>query len=188
MRLWAHQKRYILIVVMTENNSNIPYSADKTKEIRAAYLRERVYGGVTLLGVSASLLVNNAYITTEYALAAIVTATLGIGIASIFAELVAYRVVHDKDMPRQEFVHHLVTHRALLVAALPSLIFLPAAAIGIVSLKTALAIDIALGIFGLSIILIRSAVTQKNTARSVAISLLIQAIIVFLIVGLKLVG
>ena len=116
-----------------------------------------------------------------------VSAALGIGLASIFAELVSYRVVHDRAIPRREFLHHFKTHRAFLVAAAPSLIFIPAAALSIMTLRTALVIDIVLGVFSLFVILIRSAVTPKNTLVSITISIGIQAIIAALVVGLKLV-
>lgn len=184
-----HTKEILVLhyTYKSRQQKNGPRSKESEKQLQADYLRERIYSGITLLGVSAGLLANTAYISASYALTTIVSAALGIGLASIFAELVSYRVIHDRAIPRREFLHHLRTHRAFLVAAAPSLIFIPAAALSIMTLRTALVIDIVLGVFSLFVILIRSAVTPKNTLASITVSIGIQAIIAALVIGLKIV-
>ena len=150
-----------------------------------AYLRERIYGVITLLGISIGLLINSSNVTAPYALAAITTAALSLWVAGVFSELVAYRVVHDAPLPKRELMRHVVKHNGILVAAVPSLIFLTASILQIVSLRTALIVDIVLSIFSLSVIMVRAAVTPKNSVTSILMSLAAQALIALLIIALK---
>ena len=155
------------------------------KEKLVAFVKERIYGSVTLLAINVSLLVHEG-LTVKYAFSAILATALGLWLASIFAAVTAYRIVHDKNMPREEIVHEFTIHRGLLFAALPSVIMLSLAAFEIIALKTAIIADISLAIVAMIITIMRSAKTSSNSLQTALISVLIQAGVAGLIIVIKL--
>lgn len=172
---------------MTNNSINplLTNPKDQDRETRAAFTKERIYGSVTVLAVNFSMLfksgvtVSDAYIT--------VTATIGgLWLASMFASVMSYRIVHDKNMPRTVFIHDLAIHRGLLLAAVPSLIMFSLAALDIIAIRTALIADIALALIALTVTLFRSGKTRTNTLTTALVSVSIQAAVAAAIIFVKL--
>src|SRR6478672_6600770 len=169
-------------------NSLKPIITNPTKQSReryAAFLKEQIYGSFTLLAVNIGLLVKadpsikNAFITVG-------TTAIGLWLASMLAVVIAYRVVHDKNMPRHEFIHEVTIHRGLLVAAVPSLLMFSLAALNFIETDTAIIAAITLAVLGMTVAILRSAKTNSNSLITALISVGIQAAAAAVIILVKL--
>ena len=148
-------------------------------------MKERIYGAVTLMAVNAGFLLQ-PNLTVNHAFVIIVSTTLGLWLASMFAAVMAFRLVHDRNMPRDEYVHELTIHRGLLFAAVPSVIMLSLAAFELIELRTAIIADISLAIVAMTVTIIRSAKTSTNTIQTALISIGLQALVAGIIIVIKL--
>ena len=167
-------------------SSTIPHTSDR--ELYAEFLRERVYGSITLMAINIGLLLDVERLTVQHAYVVIITTAIGLWAAGLYAEFVAYRVMNDKNMPRSLLVRTIVSHRGILVSAVPSLIILSLAAFGVIELRTALITDILLAITAMTILIIRSASTSQNNQTTTLIAVAAQALIAACVVGVKLLG
>lgn len=161
-------------------------STDPLHERYASYLKERVYGSVTIMAVNFGLLLTVKEITVGHATLVIASTTVGLWIASLFAENTAYRVVHDRRMPWPIFATQIAIHRGLLVAAIPSFLILGVAATGTIELSTALTTDIVLAISATTVLILRAARTSTNSLSTALISASIQLLIAAAVIGVKL--
>lgn len=157
----------------------------QSREKHAAFVKERIYGSVTLIAVNIGLLFK-AGLTTDSAFITIISTAIGIWLASMFAAVMSYRLVHDKNMPKAEFIHELTIHRGLLVAAIPSLIMLTLAALEIIALRTAIIADISLAFIAMTVTIVQSAKTKSNSLITAGVSILIQAAVAGVIILVKL--
>ena len=155
------------------------------RERHAAFIKEQIYGSFTLLAVNIGLLVKPGIMVRDAAIAIVSTAA-GLWLASLLASVIAYRVVHDKNMPRTELVHEFTIHRGLLVAAIPSLLMLALASLTIIEVQTAIIAAISLAIVGMTVAILRSAKTSSNSLITALISIGIQAAVAALIIFVKL--
>lgn len=162
-----------------------PKPSEMSRELLAEYLRERIYGLITLLAINIGLFAAVDHLTTWAAVVTVVSTVVGLWGAALFADVMSYRVLHDKSMPTAEFRHIFIAKRGILVAAISTLFFLILAAIDIVSLRNALLIDIILSALALLVILIRSAKTSSNTWLTTGIILGFQAIFAIGVIWLK---
>lgn len=155
------------------------------RERYAAFLKEQIYGSFTLLAVNFGLLlkpdlkISNAFIT-------VLSTALGLWLASLLASVIAYRVVHDKTMPRREFIHDFAVHRGLLVAAVPSMLMFGLAAFDLINIRTAVIAAISLAIVGMTVAILRSAKTRSNDITTAIISIAVQAAVGAVIILIKL--
>lgn len=163
----------------------MPREAEKDPHIYAEYLKERMYGLLTLMAVNVGLLVSAHKITVGYAAVTIAITAFGLWSASLLASYLAYRVAHDAAMPRYRAGHEMMIHRGLLLAALPSLTMLTFVAADWIALATALLIDIVLAGFTLTLTVFRSAKTAHNSWLSATIIALVQLAIILSIVFIK---
>lgn len=157
----------------------------QSRERYAAFLKEQIYGSFTLLAVNIGLLLKPD-ITTQSAVIAISSTAFGLWLASLLASVIAYRVVHDKNMPRREFVHDIAVHRGLLVAAVPSLLMFLLAAFDLIEIRTAIIAAISLAVVGMTVAILRSAKTRSNSLTTALISIGIQAAVGAVIILIKL--
>ena len=156
------------------------------RELLAAIMRERIYGSVTVHAVNIGLLLK-AGLNVEHAFIAIISTVVGLWLAGLFASVLSYRIVHQSNMPRREFAHEIVVHRGILMAGSSSIFMLILAAIGIISLHTAILTDIVLTIASMTVLILRTTTKNaSNTFVTAAISIALQAGIVALIILLKL--
>lgn len=143
------------------------------RDLYAAYLRERLYGTLTLMAVVASLLATGTQ-SVAHATVSILSTVGGLWLASFFATITAHRVVHDKPLRRNELWHEFIIHRGLLSAAVPSLALLGLAALGFIGLQTALMTDIVLAIAFTVTAVLRSAKTNENSRHTAVILSIVQ--------------
>jgi hypothetical protein len=163
----------------------ITHPKKQGREMRAAFAKERIYGSVTILAVNFSMLFKSG-VTVADAYITVIATIGGLWMASLFASVLGYRIVHDKNMPRDEFIHELAVHRGMLLAAVPSMIMFSLAAFDLVSIRTALIVDIALAMVALSVTIFRSGKTRSNSYITAFVSVAIQVVIAGLIILLKL--
>lgn len=155
------------------------------REKRAAFIKEQIYGSFTLLAVNFGLLIktdlkiDNAFIT-------VTSTAIGLWLASMLASVIAYRVVHDKNMPNSELIHELTVHRGLLVAAVPSWLMIGLAWLDLIQIQTAIIAAISLAIVGMTVAILRSGKTRSNTIVTALISIGIQAVVAAAIIFIKL--
>ena len=155
------------------------------RERHAAFIKEQIYGSFTLLAVNFGLLVksdlkvDNAFIT-------IISTAVGLWLASLLASVIAFRVVHDKNMPRTELIHELTIHRGLLISAVPSVLMFSLAAVNLIEIQTAVIAAISLAIVGMTVAILRSAKTRSNSITTALISIGIQAAVAAIIILIKL--
>jgi hypothetical protein len=165
-----------------------PLVTNPTKQSReryAAFLKEQIYGSFTLLAVNIGLLIKPG-LKVESAFIAIFSTAFGLWLASLLASVIAYRVVHDKNMPRTEFVHELTVHRGLLVAAVPSVLMFSLAALDAIELRTAIIAAVSLAVVGMTVAILRSAKTRSNSLVTALISIGVQAAVAVVIIFIKL--
>ena len=156
-----------------------------SRELTASLLKERIYGGVTVLAVNVGLLLKTG-LTVEHAFITIISTVIGLWLAGLFAVVLSYRIVHDKNMPRREFIHEIVVHRGLLLAGVSSIIMLTLASVDLIGIRTAIIADISLTVVAMTVAIIRSAKTSTNTYVIALISIAAQAVVAGLIILLKL--
>ncbi len=157
----------------------------QSREKRAAFIKEQIYGSLTLLAVNVGLLLESKA-SLSNALVTVTSTAGGLWLASLVAAVIAYRVVHDKKMPWSEFIHELTVHRGILVSAIPSLLMLGLASIELIEVRTAIIASIALGIVAMSVAILRSAKTSSNSYTTAFISIGIQIVVAALIIFIKL--
>jgi hypothetical protein len=165
-----------------------PLVTNPTKQGReryAAFLKEQIYGSFTLLAVNVGLLIKPS-LTVESAFITVLSTAFGLWLASLLASVIAYRVVHDKNMPRTEFIHDLTVHRGLLVAAVPSVLMFGLAAFDWIELRTAIIAAISLAVVGMTVAILRSAKTRSNSLTTALISIGVQSAVAALIIVVKL--
>jgi hypothetical protein len=163
----------------------IAHPKHQGREIRAAFAKERIYGSVTILAVNFSMLFKPGLTVGEAYITVIATIT-GLWLASQFASVLGYRIVHDKNMPRDEFIQEIAIHRGMLFAAVPSLIMFSLAAFDLIAIRTALIADIALAMVALAVTIFRSGKTRTNSLKMAVISVAIQVAVASVIVLVKL--
>lgn len=154
------------------------------REVQAAFAKERIYGSVTILAINASMLFKSG-LTAGDAIITVGSTIIGLWLASMFAEVLSYRIIHDKNMPRDNFIHELAVHRGLLLAAIPSIIMFSLAAFDLVAIKTALIADIILAVIAMTITIFRSGKTRSNSYITALISVAIQAAVAAAIIFVK---
>ncbi len=152
---------------------------------KAAFIREQIYGSFTLLAVNFGLLLKTD-LNVDSAFITVTSTAIGLWLASLLASVIAFRVVHDKNMPRGEFIHELTIHRGLLVAAVPSWLMFTLAAIGLIEIKTAVIAALSLAIVGMTVAILRSAKTSSNSLITALISIGVQATVAAIIILIKL--
>lgn len=157
----------------------------ENREHIAAIIKERIYGSVTVLAVNIGLFLKDD-VTVKHAFIAIISTVVGLWLAGLFASVLAYRVVHDSNMPRGQFIEELIIHRGLLLAGVSSVIMFTLAAIGLISIHTAIIADITLAIVAITVTIMRSAKTSSNSVITALISIAIQAVLAGAIILLKL--
>lgn len=150
------------------------------------YLRERIYGSLTLMAVNLGLLLSVERITPTHALGVVLSTAFGLWGASLLAEYISYRVTHDASMPLSALRHEFIVHRALLLSALPSVIILGFVLLDALSLRTGLIIDVGLAIIALSVTVFRSAKTAQNSHSTALISVGLQLLAVSVVLIIKL--
>ena len=147
--------------------------------------RERIYGNVTLMAVSLGLLTQPG-ITAGHALAVIVAAAIGLWLAAVFSTVMAYRLVHNKNMPRVKLIHEMAISRGLLAGVGSSIFVLLIAVFGLIEVRTALIIDISLSLIGLTFMILRSARVTSGSFTSTMVSIVVQIIVAGTIILFKL--
>lgn len=163
--------------------------SQQSREKQAAFMKERLYGAVTLLAVNFGLLAQTGGgLTIKQAFITILTTTFGLWAASLLASVLAYRVVHDKNMPRKDFVYEVTVHRGLLLAAVPSVLMLSLAGLDVIELRTAIIADITLALTAMGVTILRSAKTESNSFVTAAISIALQTGFAVAVIVLKLGG
>lgn len=160
---------------------------DQSKKKRAEFIKYRIYGGVTILAVNVGLLVKSG-VTVNYAYISIITTIIGLWLASIFAEVLSYRIVNDKNMPKADFVHEVTVHRGLLLAAVPSMLMFSLAAFELIAIRTAIIADICLVIIAMTLTILQSSKTKSNSLKTALVSVILQSAAAALIVLVKLGG
>lgn len=163
----------------------MPSEAQTDSHVYVEYLKERIYGMLTLMAVSAGLLVAAQYLSIAQAAITIAATASGLWIASLLASYAAWQFAHDEKIPRYRLVHEIAVHRGLLLAALPALGLLGVAATGAIDLQTALIADIVLSAFSLATTFARAAKTKHNSLLMASVLTAIQVLIVLGIVWLK---
>lgn len=160
-----------------------PSEQSKAKYI--AFMEERIYGTVTLMAISIGLFFQPG-LKASSALGIIVSTAFGLWLAGMFAAVTAYRIGHDKTMPRSEFFHEITIHRGLLFAAFPTVFMLLIALYGFIEVRTAIIASLAIATITMVAVIIRSANTARNSLSTTIIIVAAQTLIAFAVIFIKL--
>lgn len=156
----------------------------RQRDLYAAFLRERLYGTLTLMGVSIGLLLSPET-TLGHAVGSIVGTGAGLWLASFFATVIAHRAVHDQPLTRRQIWHEFAVHWGLVGAMAIPLILLCMAWAGWIDVRTALMVDVVLAVsFTLSAIL-RAAKTRQDNLRTSIVLGGIQFVLAALVIAAK---
>ncbi len=161
--------------------------SDQSKVKYIAFMEERIYGTVTLMAISLGLLVQPG-LKASSALGIIISTAFGLWLAGLFASITAYRIGHDKAMPRSEFFHELTVHRGLLIAAVPTVLMLLIAFYELIEVRTALIASLSIAAITMIALIVRSANTARNSFKSTAIIVASQTLIALAVIFIKLGG
>jgi len=157
---------------------------DLNPQRTAAFVRERIYGSVTLLAVNFGMLAQ-PNLTVHHAFVIILTTTFGLWAAGLLASVLAHHVVHNKRMTRKELIDEVTIHRGLLLAAVPSIIMLTLAHFDFISLRTAIIADITLAITALTVTIISTTKHVSNSRLTTIISIALQLVAALGVILLK---
>lgn len=156
------------------------------KKVYASFLAERLYGTFTILVLNIGLLSDVENIGKKYALLAIITTTIGLVMASFFSKEMAHKVVHGKAMDKVKVRKTLASKVGIIMAAVPSLIFVSLSYFGLFNMKTALEITVVSEVITILVYVIRAAYTRGGTKLTRLISISLQFIVAAIIVAIKL--
>lgn len=147
-------------------------------------LKERIYATLALLAIIISI--EPDHVSILKASVQIGGTALSLWFASNISAQMAHRVVHGRLMNRAEGLRVLRAHSPLLFAAVPPLVIMAAAALGIFSLATALAIAAGLSILTLLTFSLASARAMHASAGSTIVLAVVETAIGLGVVALKL--
>lgn len=82
----------------------MPKEALTNQQVYVDYLKERIYGVLTLMAVNVGLLMSAEKLTIAYASITIVFTTFGLWSASMLASYTAHRVAHDSALSGYRWV------------------------------------------------------------------------------------
>lgn len=162
--------------------------AKESRSVYAAFLSERIYGTITLLALTVTLYINYPHITFAHAFSTIVATAFGLWAANLFAEYTAYHVVHNHIMPREKAIDYLITHRGILIGALPTIILLGIAWTGIIEVRTALLTSIIVAGAVILLLIFYAAQTTADSKKITLLAIIIQAIVAAVIIGIQILG
>lgn len=164
---------------------SISIDTEEKRQVFAEYIKERLYGSITLLAVEITLLPHVHQFWTDHALFMIISTTLGLWLASIFSSIIAYKMIHQDNTVHGEIKKSIISHRGILVAAIPSVCIIALSYFPFIPLESTLIASIGFwGIGFLASILAVFLDKEKNfIANFIIISL--QIIIVIGILGIK---
>ncbi|MFE0580025.1 hypothetical protein [Streptomyces sp. NPDC058874] len=103
----------------------------------AARLKERLYATITMISVVIGLAVSE-HADTAGTAATVLTAAIGLWLATLVSDQQAHRVVHGRLATGGELRHMLWVSSPLLLSAVGPLILIAASALGVMALQTAL--------------------------------------------------
>ncbi|MEU9378352.1 hypothetical protein AB0D94_31950 [Streptomyces sp. NPDC048255] len=103
----------------------------------AARLKERLYATITMISVVIGLAVSE-HADAAGTSATVLTAAVGLWLATLVADQQAHRVVHGRLATGGELRHMLWVSSPLLLSAVGPLILIGSAALGVMDLRTAL--------------------------------------------------
>lgn len=168
-------------MIRVNTTSSVP------RELHAEFIRERIYGAVTLMAVSAGLLFVYDDITVGHAFSVITSTALGLWAASLFAFFMSHRLVHDTPMNRKEAWRGIIAHRGILVSATAPILLLLVAATGLIEVQTALTAQIVLVIASMIFLSLRST-NPETRLRDSIISVLVQVLAAGTVISIKLIS
>ena len=160
----------------------------RSREDHVRFLSERIYGTLTILAVNVAQFIELHHTTPQHVMTVVLSTGWGLWLASVIAEMLSYRIVHDKAMPWREARQNLVYHYGILLAMVPSVLLICLAIIEVIELDTALIAAIGAGLTAMIITVLRSAKTAHGSHRAALISIAAQAVFVALVIGIKLLG
>ncbi|MFD9101348.1 hypothetical protein ACIRSJ_02055 [Streptomyces virginiae] len=103
----------------------------------AARLKERLYATITMISVVIGLAVSE-HADAAGTAATVLTAAVGLWLATLVADQQAHRVVHGRLATGAELRHMLWVGSPLLLSAVAPLILIASSALGVMELRTAL--------------------------------------------------
>ncbi|ATZ28931.1 hypothetical protein ACFZBM_21570 [Streptomyces lavendulae] len=112
-------------------------AATATPEASAARLKERLYATITMISVVIGLAASE-HVDAFGATATVLTAAVGLWLASLVADQQAHRVVHGRLATGAELRRMLWVGSPLLLSAVGPLILIGSAVLGVMELQTAL--------------------------------------------------
>ncbi|MEJ8640907.1 hypothetical protein WKI68_04440 [Streptomyces sp. MS1.HAVA.3] len=112
-------------------------AATETAATAAARLKERLYATITMISVVIGLGASE-HVNAAGAAATVLTAAVGLWLATLVADQQAHRVVHGRLATGTELRHMLWIGSPLLLSAVGPLILIGSAALGVMGLETAL--------------------------------------------------
>ncbi|MDH6544493.1 hypothetical protein [Streptomyces sp. SPB4] len=112
-------------------------AATATAEASAARLKERLYATITMISVVIGLAASE-HVDAVGATATVLTAAVGLWLASLVADQQAHRVVHGRLATGAELRRMLWVGSPLLLSAVGPLILIGSAVLGVMELPTAL--------------------------------------------------
>ena len=171
---------------MKKQNKIDYFTAAEKRELSIEFLEERIYGSITLLVVNIGLIINSEDLSTSHVFGVIITTSIGLWAASLFASILAFRTIHDHAMPRSKIVKNVIAHRGIIVAAIPSLFVICLAALNILEIQTAVIVNIVLTVTAMTLIIMRSAKTSDGKLHETLVSFGLQAAVIAAVVLVKL--
>lgn len=160
--------------------------SDHKKDLYARFLSERIYGAMTILAVNVGLLLDLQSTNVTKASIVIISTTLGLWLASMFAEEISHKVIHGEIMSRQEFKKMFISHIGIISAGVPSLIMMFLAFIGFLTIRTAIQIDVVITSATLLLYILRSFNVKGYGRVTSLLSILVQILVAGLIILIKL--
>ncbi|WP_435113463.1 hypothetical protein [Nocardiopsis synnemataformans] len=110
----------------------------------AGRLKERIYAELTIIAVTLGLALSGSATHLSVTLSVVGT-SLGLWLATLSAEIQAYRIAQGRMMPGAELRHMLSSTSPLMTAGAGPLVFVGLSALHVLPLTTALHVSVAVG-------------------------------------------
>ncbi len=169
---------------MKKRLSSLEIDNETKRQVFWEYIKERLYGSITLLSVEITLLIHVHNMNTGHALFVVLSTIVGLWLASIFSSILASKMIH-RENAHGEIIKSIVSHRWLLVSVIPSACLIALSYIPFISLEAALLSSIGFSIVGFMASIASVFIDEKRSFIANFIVISIQAIVVAGIIGIK---
>lgn len=169
---------------MKKQKKLFDYKIKLKNKINREYLKERIYGSITILALNLSIYANIEKTNLANAFFAIITTSIWLWLASIFSESISGKVL-DENKSKKERKENLINSLWILASTKMSIVMIIIAFLWFINLKTAILTSIITTIVYFIFLLYFASIKKQRNILFWLFVFLIQILVFIVILNLK---